>query len=76
MDNQATISIFEEIPLILTTTDKVTGLPVDATIQNIQWSQDNVIGEIIPDPISPNKAIFKPSKAGITHITATATIVI
>lgn len=76
MPSEAEITLQEEIPLILSAVDKVTGLPVKSTLSNVQWNQDNAIGEILPDASNPNLAIFKASKAGITHISATATVTI
>lgn len=74
MPTTASIAIFQKMPLILSATDKTTGQVIpNATISNVQWSQDNPIGEITPSG-TPNEYIFTPSKTGTVNITASATI--
>lgn len=75
-NNEAEINLFEEIPLILSVTDKQGNIIPNAVLSNISFSQDSTIGEIIPDAHNPNLAIFKPTKAGVVHIVASATITI
>jgi hypothetical protein len=77
MSTEAEINLSQKIPLTLSVVDKITLEPVpNATLSNVIWNQDNQIGEIVPDPQDPKIAIFTPSKAGVTHISATAVITI
>lgn len=76
MDNQATINLFEEIPLLLSVIDK-DGNPVpNAVVSGVVGNQDVLLGTIIPDPHDPTRATFVPATAGTTHITAVADITV
>ena len=77
MSTEATINLFQEIPLILSVVDPVTGKAVpNALLSGVSFSMDSAIGKIIPDPNNPNLATFIPNKAGVTHIQAIATVTI
>lgn len=73
---QAEIDLQEEIPLMVSVVDNQ-GTPVSgATVSNVFWTQDLEIGEITADPTDASKAVFVPTKAGTTHITATAVVTV
>lgn len=76
MSAEATINLFQEIPLILSVVSKTTGQHVAASLSVVSYQMDSNIGQIIPNPSDPTLATFIPSKAGVTHIQATATITI
>jgi hypothetical protein len=76
MPTEATIPLADEIPLILSVTDKNGNLVPNAVLSSVQWSQDNDIGEFVVNPNNPNLATFKPSKGGVTKISATAVVTI
>lgn len=76
MDTTAIIALSQKIPLNLTVTDKTTGKPIPgAQISNVQWSQDNEIGQISATS-DPSAYLFTPTKAGTVDITASATVTI
>lgn len=76
MNNEASINLSEEIPLLLSVTDK-DGNPIpNAVVSKVVWNQDVLLGTIIPDPNDPTKATFVPAKAGTTHISAVANITV
>lgn len=71
---EATINLFEQIPLILSVTDK-DGNPIpSAVLSNVVFTLDAKIGDISPDPNKAGQWLFKPTQAGTTHIIATAEI--
>jgi hypothetical protein len=76
MSDTATINLFEKIPLQLLAFNKITGQPAQVDLSDVQWLQDNPIGQIIADPQDPSLATFIPSQVGVTHISATATVTI